>query len=412
MSLGHSVVILTHAYKDRTGVRYMTRGLKVYYLPILVMYNECTLPTLYATLPLVRYILIRERIDIVHGHSAFSALAHEAMMHGKTLGLKTVFTDHSLFGFADASAIITNKLLQMTLSLCDRVICVSHTGQENTALRAGVNPDKISVISNAVDTQVFTPDPSKRDCDRITIIVLSRLVYRKGVDLLAGVIPVICSLNSKVHFIVGGDGPKRIVLEEVIEHEQLQERVSLLGPVKHEDVRDLLVQGDIFLNCSLTEAFCMAIVEAAACGLQVVSTNVGGIPEVLPPDLVWLSDPSVEGLVHTLNQAIRDKESGKVVDPMQCHERIAKYYEWQDIARRTLVVYRKVEAEETASLASRLRKLLSCGFIWGQIFVIIALIEHVLYLFYSWLVPVETIDVALDYQEMSDVRQRKNSKIK
>lgn len=128
MSLGHKVVILTHAYGSRTGVRYMTRGMKVYYIPVLVIYNECTLPTLFATLPLVRSILIREKIDIVHGHSAFSALAHEAMMHAKTLGLRTVFTDHSLFGFADASAVITNKLLQMSLSVCDQVICVSHTG--------------------------------------------------------------------------------------------------------------------------------------------------------------------------------------------------------------------------------------------------------------------------------------------
>jgi len=128
ISHGHKVIIITHAYNDRTGIRYMTSGLKVYYLPVWVVYNQCTLPTLFTTFPLVRYILIRERIDIVHGHSAFSALAHEVMFHAKTLDLKTVFTDHSLFGFADASAIITNKLLQMFLSVCNRVICVSHTG--------------------------------------------------------------------------------------------------------------------------------------------------------------------------------------------------------------------------------------------------------------------------------------------
>ena len=45
---------------------------------------------------------------------------------------------------------------------------------------------------------------------------------------------------------------------------------------------EVLVRGHIFLNTSLTEAFCIAIVEAAACGLMVVSTNVGGVPEVLP----------------------------------------------------------------------------------------------------------------------------------
>lgn len=46
-------------------------------------------------------------------------------------------------------------------------------------------------------------------------------------------------------------------------------RVRLLGGLEHQDVRDVLVQGHIFLNTSLTEAFCMAIVEAASCGLQV-----------------------------------------------------------------------------------------------------------------------------------------------
>src|SRR5687767_5222429 len=143
---------------------------------------------------------------------------------------------------------------------------LSFYSKENTALRAGVPPKRVSVISNAVDTQVFTPDPSQRQPDRITIVVISRLVYRKGVDLLAGVIPIICGKHSQVQFVIGGDGPKRIVLEELIEHHQLQDRVTLLGAVKHEDVRDILVKGDIFLNSSLTEAFCMAIVEASACG--------------------------------------------------------------------------------------------------------------------------------------------------
>lgn len=46
-------------------------------------------------------------------------------------------------------------------------------------------------------------------------------------------------------------------------------RVRLLGALDHKDVRDVLVQGHIFLNTSLTEAFCMAIVEGASCGLQV-----------------------------------------------------------------------------------------------------------------------------------------------
>lgn len=66
----------------------MTNGLKVYYLPIQVFYNQCVLPTMICNIPLIRYIMIRERIQIIHGHSAFSALAHEAVLIGNLMGLK------------------------------------------------------------------------------------------------------------------------------------------------------------------------------------------------------------------------------------------------------------------------------------------------------------------------------------
>lgn len=73
------------------------------------------------------------------------------------LSFQTVFTDHSLFGFADLSAVVTNKFLEISLSTCSHCICVSHTGKENTVLRARVPKENVSVIPNAVDTARFTP---------------------------------------------------------------------------------------------------------------------------------------------------------------------------------------------------------------------------------------------------------------
>jgi len=72
--------------------------------------------------------MIREEIELVHGHGAFSSLAHDALFVAKLLNIKSVFTDHSLFGFADASAIITNRFLEISLSDIDHAICVSHIG--------------------------------------------------------------------------------------------------------------------------------------------------------------------------------------------------------------------------------------------------------------------------------------------
>jgi len=386
---GHKVVVVTHAYGNRQGIRYMTSGLKVYYLPIKPFYNQAILPTILSSLPLVRDVLLRERISIVHGHSSFSSLAHEAMFHARLLGISTVFTDHSLFGFADASSIITNLILRCSLATCDHVICVSHTSKENTCLRASLKPEMVSVIPNALDATAFTPrksspddagdspkdgtnhasesiDPSMNsDMDsspvetpssstssptssptsssssssRVTVVIMSRLVYRKGTDILAGVIPKICERYPDVDFLIGGDGPKRLAIEEIREKAGLLDRVTLLGAVDHAKVPDVLRKGEIFLNTSLTEAFCIAICEAVSCGLHVVSTKVGGIPEVLPKELITLAEPSISSVITALSSAIERQKRREFLPPETCHEMIKEMYTWQDIARRTEIVY-------------------------------------------------------------------------
>ncbi|KAI8058671.1 uncharacterized protein B0P05DRAFT_581558 [Gilbertella persicaria] len=320
---GHKVIIVTHAYGNRKGVRYLTNGLKVYYVPTKVIYSEATLPTIYGFFPLFRHILIREAIQIVHGHGAFSSLCHEAILH-----------NHSLFGFADASSILTNKLLKFTLSDVDHVICVSHTSKENTVLRAALSPRNVSVIPNAVVASQFLPDPSASDPNWITIVVISRLVYRKGVDLLVAIIPRICETYKHVRFIIGGDGPKRIDLEQMREKHLLHDRVELLGPIKHHEVRNVLIQGNIFLNCSLTEAFCIAIVEAACAGLFVVSTKVGGVPEVLPSHMINYASPEEDDLVIAISKAIHMFRFGQI-DPSKFNDQLKDMYNWSNVAERT-----------------------------------------------------------------------------
>ncbi|XP_055631786.1 phosphatidylinositol N-acetylglucosaminyltransferase subunit A [Toxorhynchites rutilus septentrionalis] len=415
LSRGHKVVIVTHSYGDRKGIRYMTNGLKIYYIPIKVFYNQVILPTMICNIPLLRYIFVRERIEIVHGHSAFSTLAHEAMNVGQLMGLRSVFTDHSLFGFADLSAVVTNKFLEISLANCNHCICVSHTGKENTVLRAKVHQDKVSVIPNAVDTAHFTPNPCNRpsDSDRINVIVVSRLVYRKGIDLLAGILPKLKHL-SNVHFIIGGDGPKRALLEEIRERNNMQDRVTMLGGLEHSQVRDVLTQGHIFLNTSLTEAYCMAIVEAASCGLQVVSTRVGGIPEVLPEGLIILTEPTVESVYRGLLLAIRQEADKKRIGcmyfngdlgglqggmdnrasgymcPFERNSIVESLYNWENIAARTEKVYRKVLLEKESTLGQMMVNCLRSG-VWPYLLVIS--LCHLILRCLDWLVPRRYVDL-------------------
>ncbi|XP_052824527.1 phosphatidylinositol N-acetylglucosaminyltransferase subunit A isoform X2 [Octopus bimaculoides] len=360
---GHKVVVATHRYEDRQGVRYLTNGLKVYYLPFYPIYNQCILPSLFTTLPLLRDIFIREKITIVHGHSAFSTLAHEAMFHAKTMGLRVVFTDHSLFGFADGSSILTNKVLTVSLADCNHSICVSHTSKENTVLRSSVKPEMVSVIPNAVDCTKFIPNPSKR-------------------------------ITSK-----RGEGPKRIVLEEVCETHHLQERVSMLGSLKHTEIRDVLVKGDILLNTSLTEAFCIAMVEAASCGLQVVSTKVGGVPEVLPDDLIILAEPNVPALVQGLDKAISLHAKGEVCDPFERHQRIKEMYNWRSVAQRTEKVYKNVMLMPSREITERLKKYYNTGKLVGKLLVIVTIIDIIFLSYLRWFYPDENIQLVPDHKD-------------
>ena len=64
---------------------------------------------------------------------------------------------------------------------------------------------------------------------------------------------MVCDRYPEVRFIIGGDGPKRIDIEEVRERYNIQDKVSMLGIVPHDKVNQVLQRGHIFLNTSLTE---------------------------------------------------------------------------------------------------------------------------------------------------------------
>lgn len=157
IQLGHKVIVITHGYGDRKGVRYLPGPLKVYYCPIVPFTSNATVPTFTATLPLIRHILIRENIEIVHSHQATSTMASESIVYAGIMGLATVYTDHSLFGFDDLAGVILNRVLQTTLSTVDAAICVSHTCRDNFVLRTRIDMNRVRVIPNAVSPEKFTP---------------------------------------------------------------------------------------------------------------------------------------------------------------------------------------------------------------------------------------------------------------
>ncbi|EIM23165.1 UDP-Glycosyltransferase/glycogen phosphorylase [Wallemia mellicola CBS 633.66] len=392
-SRGKRVIVITHEYPNYRGKR-VEDGVTIYYLPIPILPTtaNASLPNFFSAHALLRRIYITENVTIVHAHGALSSLAHEALMHARWIpGIKCVFTDHSLFGFRDGVGILTNKLLRFALCDVDAVICVSQSGKENTTLRAHLNDRKVYVIPNAIISDDFKPllaPPEKK----ITIVTVSRLYYRKGIDLLIAAAPVICAKHPDVHFVVGGDGPRMTELERMIERYGLQDRVELLGNIPLGSVRNVMARGQIYLNTSLTESFGIVLLEAASTGLFVVSTKVGGIPEVLPEDMIeFAGDVSQDSVVDAIGRAINvikgESREETVKRQQRNHIRVAEMYSWDKVAKLTEDVYCDVLQSKELSIYERIQRAHNTGIVAGKIYTIVIMVDAIIALILEFFYP-------------------------
>lgn len=295
----------------------------------------------------------------------------------------------------------------------------------------------VSVIPNALVAENFRPrnyPSSEKDNqitplpqylgphDTITLIVISRLFYNKGTDLLVAAIPQILAAHPNVRIIIAGSGPKAIDLEQMIEKNVLQDRVEMLGPIRHEEVRDVMVRGHIYLHASLTEAFGTVIVEAASCGLYVVCTQVGGIPEVLPGYMTVFAKPEEDDLVAATGTAIAALRANKVRTE-EFHDEVKTMYSWTDVAERTERVYDGIsgvlsEADfygydtidasswsatrgrsgaQSFALIDRLKRYYGCGIWAGKLFCLCVVVDYLLYLLLEFCAPREAIDIAKNW---------------
>ncbi|GMI01790.1 hypothetical protein TrLO_g3132 [Triparma laevis f. longispina] len=323
----HKVTILTSSSNSSHGL--LPLGpLKIYYLPLLPLSSGTSLPTFFSSYIFFKTVIIREGITLVHGHQATSVLANECLFYASLLNIPTCSTDHSLFPLNDLATLHLSAA-QRLVARADMHIGVSEVTCANVVLRNKIDPNKVKTIPNAVDGLVFKPlikSEKGNKYDRIKIVVLSRLCYRKGTDILIKVIPEIIRTNPHVDFLIGGDGNKSLPLLEMIENRNLESRVTMFGSVSRDNVPSFLQRGDIFLNTSLTESFCIAILEAACCGLVVVSTDVGGVREVLRGCKV-------------------EREGGVVYGGVG--EELSKKYTWTKIAGQVEKVYDEVSENKT-----------------------------------------------------------------
>ncbi|MES1919648.1 hypothetical protein MHBO_001443 [Bonamia ostreae] len=323
-------------------------------------------------------------------------LGMECILHAKLMGLTVLLTSHSLYSPGALSVICSSYLYNSIYTHLDHIICVSKTCKENFVVNSIFDHTKISVIPNGIDSTRFKPDPSKRPNPKkkINVICIGRFYKRKGIELITGVIPLICAKYKNAHFIIVGDGPKKILVEEMRKKNQLNDRITIKPGIPFDKVRENLIEAHIFLNGSLTESFCMANLEAMSCGLHVVTTNVGGIPEVNPDDQFTMCSPNISSMESALSGVI-DNFS---VDEEKLHRIVGNRFNWQNVAERTLKTYVCAKSSTTAPFLERIKKIKELG-VSSYFFILILIVEIMLLNFLEWVDPEEGFEIAIDYPQ-------------
>ena len=172
-------------------------------------------------------------------------------------------------------------LLRESFRLATQVHCVSQAILD-AACDLGLDRDKARVIRPAVDIDFFAPDSARVETGPTwRLMAVGSLLWLKGFEDALLAVKGLVDRGLDVHFDLVGDGRDRQRLLFAVHDLGLEEHVTLHGQQPPEKVRELLRQAHVFIVSSFSEGIANVALEAMACGVPVVSTRCGGMPEVI-----------------------------------------------------------------------------------------------------------------------------------
>jgi len=304
----------------------------------------------------IAHVAERHRLDIVHAHYAVphataAYLVRQMLVSAPgVVAPRTVTTLHgtdiTLVGSDPSYA----RVVAFSIEQSHGVSAVSQSLKTDTITALGVRHD-IRVIPNFLDCDTWRrrPDPDLRArlCppDRYDALVVHVSNFRavKRVDIALDVFRLI-RRRVRARFILVGDGPVRVDIERRAAEYGLSDDVMFAG--EQQDLVAWLSAADLFLLPSAKESFGLAALEAMACEVPVVASNVGGLPEVIEhgitgflcplDDVAGMADHGVAVLTDPALRSSVAQRARDVVRVRYCTDRIVPMYEAQ---------YREVLAE-------------------------------------------------------------------
>jgi L-malate glycosyltransferase len=232
----------------------------------------------------------REELDLMHvhyaiPHAATAWLAKQMLKQERDLKIVTTLhgTDITLVG-QDPSYFTLTKF---SIEQSDAVTAVSAYLRDETLRAFGCVGCDVRVIPNFISTADYHPaeggaaSVARRALAPPNHRILVHVSNFRPVKRVLDVVRIFAGVRQTLPatLVLVGDGPERDAAEHEVDRLRLKKDVRFLGKV--ENVADVLRGGDLFLLTSATESFGLAALEAMACGVPVVATAVGGVPEVV-----------------------------------------------------------------------------------------------------------------------------------
>ena len=217
-----------------------------------------------------------------------------------------------------------------------KTVIANSQGLKELAQKTAPNQE-IQVIHNGVDTNEFKFSKTKEKSRNLRILCVARLIRRKGIDYL---IKALGKLKNQGFILtIIGDGKERESLVSLAKKLKIDSKVKFLGPVPHPEIIKYYQQNDIFILPSLNEGMSNTVLEAMACGLPIIATNVGGSRELVKDNGFIVKPKSIleikNAIENYLNKHSLLLEQGKI------SIEIAEKMSWQDVTKQYLEIYKK-----------------------------------------------------------------------
>jgi len=235
---------------------------------------------------------------------------------------------------------------RITDCLADISTNVSNEAVEAFVLQKAVKPNRMIALHNSIDIKRFVFSDDLRCENRLSLglgenvqvlLAVGRLWEAKDYPNLLRAFSVVCQAGASVRLLIVGDGPLRLELTQLAKTLGIDAYVEFLG-TRH-DVPALMSVCDIFVLSSAWEGFGLVVAEAMACNRVVVTTDIGGLKEVVGNEGFLVSAGDSLALAKGLNQALALNKVERKKIGTSARKRVEELYSMEKTAAKWLSLY-------------------------------------------------------------------------